>query len=94
MAGSPPRDASPAARGPRKHLRLTAELASDGLHCTGIRVAVDTSGFAIPPGQPAAITVNVWCTVDLSDIGVRGLPGSKTLHDAATSPLDPARDVP
>ena len=68
-------------------------LASDNLHCTDIEVNVDTSGFNAAPGTIASIVVNVWCTVDLSDIGVDGLPGSKTLHDSATSPLDPARDV-
>jgi hypothetical protein len=71
----------------------TAALAADDLHCTDIRVTVDTSGFTAPPGTGAAITVDVWCTVDLSDIGVSGLPGSKTLHDQASSPLDPARDI-
>ena len=68
-------------------------LSTDDLHCTNIRVNVDTSGFDALPGTGASITVNVWCTVDLSDIGVAGMPGSKTLHDVATSPLDPARDV-
>jgi hypothetical protein len=71
----------------------TDALSSDDLHCTDIRVTVDASGFAAAPGTAAAITVNVWCTVNLSDIGVSGLPGSKTLHDEATSPLDPARDL-
>ena len=71
----------------------TAALASDNLHCTNIRVTVDASGFDAPPGSSASITVEVWCTVDLSDIGVEGLPGARTLHDAATSPLDPARDL-
>lgn len=71
----------------------TAALRDDGLHCTDIRVDVDTAGFTAAPGTPASITVNVWCTVDLSDIAVDGMPGSKTLHDVATSPLDPARDI-
>jgi hypothetical protein len=70
-----------------------AALASDDLHCTDIRVDVDTSGFAAAPGTPAAVTVAVSCTVALADIGVTGLPGSRTLHDTATSPLDPARDT-
>lgn len=71
----------------------TAALRDDGLHCTDIRVHVDTDGFMAAPGTPASITVNVWCTVDLSDIAVKGMPGLKTLHDVATSPLDPARDI-
>ena len=71
----------------------TDALNSDDVHCINVRVEVDTSGFDAPPGTNASITVNVWCTVDLSDIGVAGMPGSKTLHDVATSPLDPARDL-
>jgi hypothetical protein len=71
----------------------TQALASDNVHCTNIQVTVDTAGFNAPPGTNASITVNVWCTVDLSDIAVEGMPGSKTLHDVATSPLDPARDL-
>jgi hypothetical protein len=71
----------------------TNALASDNLHCTDIRVQVDTAGFAAAPGANASVRVDVWCTVDLSDIGVTGLPGAKTLHDSATSPLDPARDI-
>jgi hypothetical protein len=68
-------------------------LSQDGLHCIDIRVDVDASGFSAPPGSSAAITVNVWCTVELSEIGAPGLPGARTLHDTATSPLDPARDI-
>ena len=71
----------------------TTALTSEGLHCTDVQVSVDTSGFTAPPGASASVTVAVSCTVDLSDIGVAGLPGSRTLHDSATSPLDPARDL-
>ena len=72
----------------------TIALTSADLHCSNVQVVADTSGFAAPPGAPASITVQVSCTVALSDLGVAGLPGSRTLTDAATSPLDPARDVP
>jgi hypothetical protein len=71
----------------------TSALASEDLHCVDVAVTVDTSGFTTAPGQPASVTVTVSCTVDLSDIGVAGLPGSRTLRDTATSPLDPARDL-
>lgn len=71
----------------------TTALTSANLHCINVQVTADTSGFAAPPGTPASITVKVWCTVDLSDIGVTGLPGSRTLTDTATSPLDPGRDT-
>ena len=68
-------------------------LTSEDLHCVDVRVDVDTSGFATPPGTPASVTVVVSCTVELSDIGIAGLPGSRILQDTATSPLDPARDA-
>ncbi|TYP87437.1 pilus assembly protein TadE [Blastococcus xanthinilyticus] len=72
----------------------TTALTSQGLLCIDVQVSVDTSGFIAPPGASASVTVAVSCTVDLSDIGgVAGLPGSRTLHDSATSPLDPARDL-
>ena len=71
----------------------TTALTSQGLHCIDVQVSVDTSGFSTPPGASASVTVAVSCTVNLSDIGVAGLPGSRTLHDSATSPLDPARDL-
>ena len=72
----------------------TTALSSQGLLCIDVQVSVDTSGFTAPPGTSASVTVAVSCTVDLSDIGgVAGLPGSRTLHDSATSPLDPARDL-
>ena len=72
----------------------TTALTSQGLHCIDVQVSVDTSGFTAPPGASSSVTVDGSCTVDLSDIGgVAGLPGSRTLHDSATSPLDPARDL-
>ena len=71
----------------------TTALAGRDLHCADVHVRVDTAGFGNAPGAPAAVTVAVACTVDLSDIGVAGLPGSRTLRDSATSPLDPARDL-
>jgi hypothetical protein len=71
----------------------TDALADRNLHCADVQVSVDTSGFSSAPGAPAAVTVAVACTVDLSDVGVAGLPGSRTLRDTATSPLDPARDL-
>jgi hypothetical protein len=96
IAGIAARDASLARSAAAEQLAsagATTALASRDLHCADVQVSVDTSGFAAAPGVPASVTVVVSCTVDLSDIGVAGLPGSRTLRDTATSPLDPARDV-
>ena len=75
-----------------RHLRQ-AEVTRNTAE-TQITVRVDTEGFAAPAGTPAAVTVDVACTVDLSDVAVPGLPGSRTLTDSAVSPLDPARGTP
>lgn len=96
VAGIAARDASLARSAAAARQIATASamqaLSAQSLHCIDIRVDVDTAGFAAAPGTPASITVAVSCTVDLSDIGMTGLPGARTLRDTATSPLDPARD--
>jgi Flp pilus assembly protein TadG len=97
VAGIAARDAS-LARSAATAQQMAAASATDALadrnlHCADVQVTVDTSGFSSAPGAPAAVTVAVACTVDLSDIGVAGLPGSRTLRATATSPLDPARDL-
>ena len=97
VAGIAARDASLARSAAAAQQTATASateaLADRNLHCADVQVSVDTSGFDSAPGVPASVTVAVACTVDLSDIGVTGLPGSRTLRDTATSPLDPARDL-
>jgi hypothetical protein len=97
VAGIAARDASLARSAATAQQIATASAtnaqADRNLQCADVQVSVDTSGFNSAPGTPAAVTVAVACTVDLSDIGVAGLPGSRTLRDTATSPLDPARDL-
>ncbi|WP_231851640.1 pilus assembly protein TadE [Modestobacter italicus] len=97
VAGIAARDASLARSSAAAEQLATASateaLASRDLHCADVQVTVDTAGFVSAPGALASVVVAVTCTVDLSDIGVAGLPGSRTLRDTATSPLDPARDL-
>jgi Flp pilus assembly protein TadG len=63
-------------------------LRADGLNCSHLSVAVDTSQFSVPIGQPATVRATVTCVVDLSDLAIPGLPGSRTLTSAFTSPID------
>jgi Flp pilus assembly protein TadG len=96
VAGNAARDASIARTAPQavQIAKSTAQasLLAQNLHCEGASdVVVDTSGFSSPPGIPASIQVDVTCVVSFSDIGMAGLPGVRTLHDHATSPLDPYR---
>lgn len=58
------------------------------LHCTDLVVTADTTGYAVPVGQPAKVTVALSCTLSLAGLSVPGLPGSRTLHADAVSVLD------
>ena len=69
-----------------------ATLAAQGLQCGRLSVDLDTSGFAVPVGQPAQVTATVVCTVALADVAIPGTPGSKTLTARFSSPLDTFRE--
>ena len=66
-------------------------LSGQGITCRTSSVLVDTSGYALTAGQQASVTATLACTANLSDIGLPGLPGSKTLTSSWTSPLDTYR---
>ncbi|MGW3651718.1 pilus assembly protein [Streptomyces sp. NPDC000878] len=63
-------------------------LATSGIHCAGITVALDTSGLAAPAGQAARVTATVSCTAPLSDLALPGIAGSTTLTSTKTSVVD------
>jgi Flp pilus assembly protein TadG len=67
------------------------DLDQQGIRCASTSVVVDPAGLGVALGQPARVEVTVSCVVQLSDIGVPGLPGSKTLTSTATSPVDQYR---
>ncbi len=69
----------------------TENLAAHNLHCTGVTVSVDTTGFAVEVGTPAQVTARVTCTLDLGDLSVPGVPGTRTLTSHAVSVLDTYR---
>lgn len=96
VASSAARDASLARSAPQAmqaaRTSALASLRSQNLHCEGDpRVVVDVSGFFAPLGSTAFVRVDVTCVVSLSDIGMPGLPGLRTLHDHGLSPIDPFR---
>ena len=70
----------------------TASLANQGIDCLSVRVAVDVSEFRKPVGQPASVTATIECRLDLSDLSVPGVPGSRWLSATSTSPLDTWRE--
>lgn len=67
-----------------------ATLANQQLSCASQRVTVDTSGFAIPVGQPASVSATVTCDVVAADLGIPGR-GSVRVEATMSSPLDTYR---
>ncbi|MFC0429922.1 TadE/TadG family type IV pilus assembly protein [Kutzneria buriramensis] len=67
-------------------------LAGQGLVCDSLQVVVDTSQFSRPLGQPAQVTATITCQVRLSDLGLPGAPGSKTMTSTFVSVIDPYRE--
>ena len=98
IAGNAARDASLArdARGAAAAASSSARssLTAQDLHCVGGGdVSLDPSGFpaAARGGGGQSVVVTVTCIVSFSDLGLPGLPGSRTLTDQAVSPIDPNR---
>jgi len=69
-----------------------ASLVNQGANCATTTVRVDTSGFAAPVGTPAFVTATVTCHVNLADLWLPGVPGSKAITATMTSPLDMYRE--
>lgn len=65
-----------------------ASIDSQGLSCHGVQVQVDTSDLTKRAGQPGSVRVTVSCRLDLSDLSVPGIPGSRLLSATMTSPID------
>ena len=64
-----------------------ANLDDAGINCTSFSVVTDTSSFA-PDGT---VRVSVSCTVGLDDLGLLGVPSSRTMTASFTAPIDALR---
>ncbi len=69
-------------------------LQEQGLQCTGLTVDVPTGGFQAALGTPASVRVTVTCTVNLSDLVLPGLPGTRPVKSSFTSAIDSYRGRP
>ena len=68
-------------------------LANSGRRCIRQTTTTDTSGFAVPIGQPASVSVTVTCRISYADLSaVPGVPGGRTFSATFTSPLDQYRE--
>ena len=69
-----------------------ASLANQHVRCASHQVSVDATGFASPVGTPANVTATVTCVVDLSDLALPGVPGTKMISATMSSPIDTYRE--
>lgn len=84
------RDAGEANSAAQREARTS--LNNQKLACRSTEVSVDTSGFRVPTGQPADVTVTLTCRVDLADLSVPGVPGSRLIRATMRSPIDTWRE--
>jgi Flp pilus assembly protein TadG len=70
----------------------TTSLSNQGVHCVDVDVTVDTSQFSRTVGETATVSVTVQCRLDLSDLSVPGVPGSRLIKATMTSPIDTWRE--
>ena len=55
-------------------------------------MSVDISDFAKPVGEPGSVSATVECLLDLADLSVPGVPGSRVIKATSSSPLDTWRE--
>lgn len=84
-AASIARDPATAERS--SHDAAAATLVDRGVTCRSLEVVVDTSAFR-PGGWVAA---DVTCSVDLADVALLRLPGTKAVHARFVAPIDTLR---
>ena len=69
-----------------------ASISNQQIGCHDINLVVDTSAFNKPPGQAGQVTVQLSCRLDLADLAVPGVPGTRVLSATMSSPIDTWRE--
>jgi Flp pilus assembly protein TadG len=66
----------------------TTSLRNQGVDCLNIDVTIEAGQFARTVGQDATVSVTVACRLNLSDLSVPGVPGSRLVTATMASPID------
>lgn len=69
-----------------------ASLSNQDIHCLSVNVLLDLSAFGTPVGEPGSVAATVECRLDLADLSVPGIPGSRLIEATISSPLDTWRE--
>lgn len=74
------------------HTKAQAALTDSGITCQNLTVTVDTTAYSLPIGTPGSVIVTLTCTVNMGDLSIPGVPGSRTITSRAASPIAPSRE--
>jgi Flp pilus assembly protein TadG len=69
-----------------------ASIANQKIGCSVVDVTVGTIDFNKEPGVPGWVDVTVACRLNLSDLAVPGVPGSRVMRATMSSPIDTWRE--
>jgi hypothetical protein len=75
-------------------LAANVSIAQSGLVCANFTVVVDDAELNVPLGQVGKVNATLTCTLNMTDIALPGLPGTKTITTTASSPVDAFRVRP
>lgn len=70
------------------HATATATLAQRGIRCTNLKINTSTNALNNASNPLATVNTTISCTVNLSDVSVPGLPGTRTITASGKSPVD------
>lgn len=82
---------TPAAAGTDATIAAHSSLTTQRLDCASTRVSVNSQALETPVGTPGQVSATVICALRLSDLGLPGLTGTKTITATMSSPLDTYR---
>lgn len=67
-------------------------LTQSGYDCVTLSVSIDDAGLFTPLGETGTVTATVTCVLNLADIALPGLGGTRTLTATGESPVDSFRE--
>ena len=74
------------------HQSAVNGITNQAIGCASVAVTVDTSDFGKQPGVPGSVEVTIACLLDLSDLILPGIPGTRVVRATMSSPLDTWRE--
>ncbi|CAQ03316.1 hypothetical protein ACR799_08020 [Clavibacter sepedonicus] len=75
------------------HAKAAAVRALEGnVSCASLDLSIGGNGLSTRLGETGTVTATVRCTINTSDLVFPLIPGSMTITQTATSPVDPYRE--